>query len=293
LVGWNGTSANITNSSFDGELYGETKVGGITGYNAGTVLSSRNKSNVMNDTCEEINRDHIHIGGIAGVNVGVIEDSENMGNIGYPSNGYNIGGIAGRQKGYITNARNYGKVYGGEEVGGIVGKMEPYENLIIPPSKLEQLEDEIVILEDVITRIISNTGTSSDLIGGNLSQLEGSIGRSRTNIQSLVNQWEQGLDSIDAYLRAKEDLFGSMNDLSTSICELNTTMDAQSNHLVEDMEIVNEGFYNITDLLVGIIEELNAGELEPEDIIMDVSSEAAGNSTEGIVSESKNYGDIG
>src|SRR5699024_6085270 len=25
LVGWNGTSANITNSSFDGELYGETK----------------------------------------------------------------------------------------------------------------------------------------------------------------------------------------------------------------------------------------------------------------------------
>src|SRR5699024_2914017 len=95
LVGWNGTSANITNSSFDGELYGETKVGGITGYNAGTVLSSRNKSNVMNDTCEEINRDPIHIGGIAGVNVGVIEDSENMGNIGYPSNGYNIGGIAG------------------------------------------------------------------------------------------------------------------------------------------------------------------------------------------------------
>lgn len=290
LVGFNGTMGNIINSTFNGQINGETKVGGITGYNAGTILRSINKSQI-NSIIDINNHYHTDIGGIAGVNIGVIDGAKNTGNIGYISTGYNIGGIAGRQSGYITESINYGKVFGKKEVGGVVGKMEPYEKLIIPPSKLEELKDEIETLETYTEKMINNVRTSTDPLDGSLSGLQRNINTSSRHTQSLMNLLEEGT-SLESYKRAKENLFRSISSISTSISNINTDINIENVILVDDMEDVNDGFFNVTELLMSIIEELAAGELETEEIVMDISTEVVSSNTEGTVSDSINHGAI-
>lgn len=46
----------------------------------------------------------------------------NRGTVGYQHMGYNVGGIAGSQTGYIEGCVNYGTVYARKEGGGIVGQ---------------------------------------------------------------------------------------------------------------------------------------------------------------------------
>lgn len=289
LVGFNATTGDIVDSSFQGEINGETQVGGITGYNSGIVLRSINKSEV--NTIIKSNHFYSDIGGIVGVNIGVINDAENIGQVGYPSMGYNIGGIAGRQSGYIKSSTNYGAVYGRKEVGGIVGKMEPYENLIIPPSKLEELEDEIGSLETASEKMITNAERSSQVIDVSLSGLQRNINNTKDHVQTLINQTGEEINQ-SSYRRAKENFFSSINNISTSISNINTNIGTQNNTLVDDMEAVNDGFFDVTEILMNIIEELTAGELETEDIVTDVSREVVSSNTEGTVSDSRNLGII-
>lgn len=282
LVGFNGDSGIIRDASFDGTIDGESKVGGITGYNAGSVAGSINKSNVnaKSDTSASID-----VGGIAGFNIGIIDDSENTGNIGNPSIGENIGGIVGRQRGYITDANNYGTIYGQKEVGGIAGKLEPHVQLIIPPSKLDALEDEMETLDTAITKMIGNTRSNSNAIDTHLSQIQGGIHRSRRKIQSFVDGAAQGEEADNtAIIETMEDLLPIMDDM--------TSINPQGNDLADDMEDVREQVSNVTDLMMGIIEELSAGELRLEDIVIDVSREKVNQNNEGTLTGCKNFGDI-
>ena len=43
--------------------------------------------------------------------------------------GYNVGGIVGRQSGYLDGCRNTGTVRGRKDVGGIAGQLEPQVTL--------------------------------------------------------------------------------------------------------------------------------------------------------------------
>ena len=45
----------------------------------------------------------------------------NAGNVGYEHMRYNVGGIAGRQSGYLDGCRNTAVVKGRKDVGGITG----------------------------------------------------------------------------------------------------------------------------------------------------------------------------
>ena len=65
--------------------------------------------------------------------------------------GYNVGGIAGTQTGYLYKCENFAQVYGRKEVGGIVGQMEP-------TTFIEYTEDTMQILQ-------SQLGTVSNLTG--------------------------------------------------------------------------------------------------------------------------------
>lgn len=212
LVGWSCSTSKIINSSFDGVVYGESKVGGIVGHNAGIVLRCYNDSKV-NTTVEEqklglsdITFDNINfsslipdatdIGGIAGLNIGIIQNSENHGKVGYPHVGYNVGGIVGRQSGYITKCTNYGTVYGRKEVGGIVGQIEPHISTVIGSSKLKQLQKELNVLDSTITNVINDTKSISDITTNNLLFIQDNIDDSKNHAQSLIDQ-TQSMINID------------------------------------------------------------------------------------------------
>jgi hypothetical protein len=206
LAGRNGTSGMIISSSARGVIYGESKVGGVAGFNAGTILRCYNNSSV-NTTVEEHRLDFqeltvddfapfksfvnvMDIGGIAGINTGVVRSSENRGNIGYPHVGYNVGGVMGRQSGYVTECLNHGSIYGRKEVGGIVGQMEPHISTTIPPSKLKELHRELNHLQSSINKLLDDTKASSNVINQGLSSVQDDLNSTKAYAESLINQTE-------------------------------------------------------------------------------------------------------
>ena len=123
IAGYNqGTiSGCTTNVLVSGKQY----IGGTTGYNTGTITNCINKGKAELPSTYSYNTG---VGGIAGYNTGVIEYSANFGDLSNVSNrGYYTGGIAGRVNGSnmrIANSYNMAEVNGYNIVGGIVGGAE-------------------------------------------------------------------------------------------------------------------------------------------------------------------------
>ena len=119
IAGVNMEGGTIENCSFTGTVSGgnANQIGGITGYNYGTVINSRSGATVSGVTS---------VGGIAGQNQGKIENSYNTGNV---SGRNQVGGIAGANSGTGSNIRirncyNTGDITATEPnagFGGIVG----------------------------------------------------------------------------------------------------------------------------------------------------------------------------
>ena len=55
---------------------------------------------------------------------------DSIGAVGYAHVGYNIGGIVGRQSGYLSSCTNSGTILGRKDVGGIAGQLEPEVRLL-------------------------------------------------------------------------------------------------------------------------------------------------------------------
>ena len=145
LFGYVGTGGSVSNVvMLDGSVNGTENVGGVAGYNKGTITSSCNDGAVSGQKA---------VGGIAGYNTGTIQECYNVGTIKCVyENGSQVGGIVGyntRAKvdrcfndGFVTgvansshyggiagynagdgvyNSYNSGEVLGGFNVGGIIG----------------------------------------------------------------------------------------------------------------------------------------------------------------------------
>lgn len=145
LFGYIGTGGTVSNVvMIDGEINGKENVGGIAGYNKGTISTSCNDGAVNGQKA---------IGGIAGYNTGTIQTSYNRGTVkctyengsqvggicGYNSratvkqcfndglvtgvaNSSYYGGICGFNSGDgVSHCYNSGEVLGGFYIGGVVG----------------------------------------------------------------------------------------------------------------------------------------------------------------------------
>lgn len=97
-----------------GSVTGNTEIGGIAGYNSGTIESCYN-------TCSVKGMDRI--GGIAGNNAGIIQKCYSTGTITSFIDGSNgsVGGITGENNGTVINCYNTGDISGNRHVGGVVG----------------------------------------------------------------------------------------------------------------------------------------------------------------------------
>ena len=168
----------VTGCSCSGSVSGKRYTGGIAGYNEGMLSACTNRSEVNTGiSAGGLELDSLGIdaltnlnltaawdesvisdtGGIVGYSIGVTEDSVNYGRIGYPHYGYNVGGVAGRQSGYMLHCENHGTVYGRKDVAGIVGQMEPY--LVLKHSS--SLTDEINLLRYMLNGTLANLGSSA------------------------------------------------------------------------------------------------------------------------------------
>lgn len=276
--------------------------------------------------------DATDIGGIAGSNTGVIQASENHGKIGYTSVGYNIGGIAGRQSGYIDTSVNYGNVFGRKDVGGLVGQVEPNVKMTIGPSKLGELNSELSKLQAAINKFTRNSKVGSAIISEDLEGLQKDVDEAMIHLKSLMEYAEKWADSElgnikipiiedgqipeipelpglpefpiteddlpefetpdDSFSQAKDGLFDSIEDISSSLSKFTKNIDKQSKILMENMEEMNNSLFRVMNLMFDILDELYNKEAGLDNIVEDVSDKDIDKITEGKVYNSKNYGAI-
>ena len=107
VVGWNkGTVMNCYNT---GTVSGNWYVGGVVGWNAGTVTNCYSTGTVSGNA---------NVGGVMGFNAGTVTNCYNTSTVSCDAN---VGGVVGLNDGTVTNCCNTGTVSGNEEVGGVVG----------------------------------------------------------------------------------------------------------------------------------------------------------------------------
>ena len=209
IAGTNLATGVIESCTTTGSVYGAHFIGGIAGENHGVIANSTNTANVnttveqndidlstltLNDLIGTENAaDITDIGGIAGQSGGVIRACMNRGTVGYQHMGYNVGGIAGSQTGYIEGCVNYGTVYARKEAGGIVGQMEPSSTLQFTKDTLQELSDEMSTLQTLVDRACDDASAASDDLSNQLDALKNSVSSSRSAIENLLQQTEDGL----------------------------------------------------------------------------------------------------
>lgn len=212
LVGINEVTGTITNCSSEGSVMGNHFTGGIVGQNLGTIFKSTNHSevnisiseptrNIKDINWSQINsteniKAHTDTGGIAGFSTGFIQDSVNRGPIGYKDMGYNVGGIVGRQSGYLSNCQNYNTISGRKDVGGIVGQIEPYLMLVFSEDNLQKLDKELNVLQNLLNNSFNSAQTSSLSVYSKLDSILESFDNTMDNVQILSKGTVDYVDDI-------------------------------------------------------------------------------------------------
>ncbi|MGL1934182.1 MAG: Ig-like domain-containing protein [Fibrobacterales bacterium] len=106
-----------------GSIQGKEDIGGITGQNRSTILSSYNIGAIHGERT---------IGGITGFNDGLLELSYSTGTV---TGKYSVGGIIGSNRGSVNRCYSTGPVEGYQSVGGLIGSNDassgfPYNYIV-------------------------------------------------------------------------------------------------------------------------------------------------------------------
>ncbi len=109
LCGWN--DGTVTNCYNAGSVTGDGYVGGVCGMNMmGNVTNCYNTGNVTGSDA---------VGGVCGQNQGNVTNCYNTGSV---TGSYYVGGVCGQNDGTVTNCYNTGSVTGSHYVGGVCGQ---------------------------------------------------------------------------------------------------------------------------------------------------------------------------
>lgn len=226
IAGFNEVSGILIECTNRADIAGAHYTGGITGENRGNIVSCVNEGdvNITNEdkgmSLEDINlteyanslldldnnnskadnasaiNNTVDTGGIAGLSSGIIQYSSNQGTVGYEHVGYNVGGVVGRQSGYVYACENEGRVYGRKDVGGIVGQAEPYIAVDLSEDIAYQLTDNINELHDLINTMVDDAGTESETISNRLSVIQSFTDQALDNSAYLADrtvEWADGM----------------------------------------------------------------------------------------------------
>ena len=275
IAGINELSGIIADSNSQGLISGEHFTGGICGENMGNILRCTNKSEVntterdVSFSLEDLSKitEYLDIfdlsgddskdkasnvngivdtGGIAGLSIGVIQHSANEGTIGYDQIGYNVGGIAGRQSGYIYDCINKGKILGRKDVGGIVGQAEPYVAANLTEDVIEKLKSGIEDLHDYLDVTLDNTDASSDTLTNRLNLINQFTdialddtdflsGQTIDYLNGMSNTANEAISRVEYIIDETSKSGGAMDNTKDAVND----MRAASEKLIKTMEALN------------------------------------------------------
>ena len=293
IAGNNTVSGIIENCRTKGTFYGNHFVGGIAGENTGVIRSCENIAGINTTSKQnsveisDITMDTItgtesantvtDIGGIAGTSSGTIRGSINRGDVGYQHMGYNVGGIAGSQTGYLVDCENYGAISGRKEVGGIVGHMEPSILLNYETDAIRILRSQMEILDDLIDRAVLNSQNNTAAIRALVTALENHVANAEAALAILtIDPKNPEIHDPDTYIAAVQTIGNSITGIDNTVRSLyqavkNTGDDLETDlkAISDQVEVINKVLDNSEDNLGGDVTDISdadtENDLDPEE----------------------------
>lgn len=302
LAGTNQVSGIIEESQVSGSTQGHHYVGGIAGQNYGTIRNCTNHAKI-NVTAsqnsielEEMTIDTLRnsesvntvtdVGGIAGGSTGVIRGCENRSDVGYLHMGYNIGGIAGSQMGYIEDSTNYGAIYGRKEVGGIVGQMEPVSRIEYSADTLQILQQQLADTAALADQAGANAHANATQLNNHISALQSQAEVAKDAVTGLLP------DSDDPHLPDSDSLQAAQNTLSSSMTSMENTMHDIVSSKQEASETMTDDLQAITNQLNAIGDTLGSASANMGGSITDISDSDTADDHSGKTANCINYGSV-
>lgn len=299
IAGSNEVTGMIEDCHTQGKIQGNHFVGGVAGQNLGLICRSTNHSGVNTTAAQnavdisDITMDILtgsesvaavtDMGGIAGGSAGVIRDCINHGNVGYPSMGYNIGGIAGSLTGYLSGSTNYGEINGRKEVGGIVGQMEPAALIEYEEDTLQILTRQLLTMNEILDRIAANTETNLTGINNQIGVLRAELGEVKAALEVIMEETAkmsgdrtEGEDTedpvdMDRLSAALSELTGSVDALGSGIQRLldltqraGVTLGSDLDALTRQMDAINSTLDGASDHVGGSITDVSDSDTEDD-----------------------------
>lgn len=244
ISGTNGTNGQLLNTVTEGVVIGTHYTGGTTGQNEGVIFSCRNEAAVNTEVPDEedslesisdtlyrlwktYDRQESHpsmtdTGGIAGYSTGIIKNSTNIADVGYPHVGYNVGGIVGRQCGYVGFCGNQGHIYGRKDVGGIAGQMAPDVSLLYENSTISEIRKELNQLDVLLDQLLTDGQNSGDIVSARVRQISSYVDEARASAEwmgdYMVDYANEGIGQIN-------DLSATMNSYMERLRPIREGMD--------------------------------------------------------------------
>ncbi len=206
----------------------------------GDMMSALLSGGYHKDSEESFNKNKgVDTGGISGYNTGAVFQSGNYGEIGYEHSGYNVGGITGRQAGFVSYCENSGSVYGRKDVGGIVGQMEPYLTL----EDLETLPDAVDKLHDLVQTSLDDVHASSDIM---------------TDDMKLLSAYaKNAVTAGDALTTTGKDYLNQVGDAADSLqARVDYLSDAMPG-ILDDLDEANENFSDTAKSIKKLLNDAN------------------------------------
>ena len=237
IAGYNDATGIISACSVKGKITGLHHVGGICGSSAGLITGCSTDADINTVTkdvqtgiqdikVEEIftsllnkgkedgnkisirsSNNPVDIGGIVGHNIGELSSCTSESRVGYEHVGYNVGGIVGRQSGYVHDCKNLGPVTGRKDIGGIVGQAEPYIRLDLNADIISQINTAINELHDSVDVTIKDTDASSGVVSARLNVIQGFADKALTDTGYLANST---VDYVNGVVGSTNEIIGGM-----------------------------------------------------------------------------------
>ena len=266
IAGVNEKNALIAGCKTTGLVQARHYTGGIAGENSGIIVNCENESSVnvmaFDDSMDldNINIEDIYStenateitdeGGIVGYSSGNVQNCINRGNVGYIHVGYNVGGIAGRQEGYISGCENYGVINGRKDTGGIVGQAEPHISLLFSERSMSKLRKQLEELNALIDRTINDADADSSEIAASWDEICGEL----ENARQISDEF---LDKTDDIINADID---SINELSSRISDFIDMAAPAAESLEDASNSMSEAFGNLKNSVQLISDSLQTAD---------------------------------
>lgn len=303
IVGNNTTSGTVINCSSSGFIYGKSATGGVAGYNSGLLLKCKNSAGInLTNADSSISFSDIDTGlldsylysdgsgeeldildncsdsgGIVGYSCGIVQSCTNSSDVGYPHVGYNMGGVAGRQSGYLAGCSNTGTVNGRKDVGGIVGQAEPYLTLEPGKETLERIRDELRTLNNLIDKVLNDVQGTGDDVSDRLSSM-------KEYTDTAEESCKEMLDGVTGFVDGNVEIINTLSaDITNALDKIAPAMD----DLSEAGTYLSDAFEQLGDVTDDLKSISGAADSSMENVRN--SLEKMKDASDGLVNASSNF----